>query len=66
MPKFRDPGEASDLITIPEAARRIGLHQDTLYRLARSGQFPPAIQIGQRWVVSVPRLERHLHGAAAS
>ena len=52
----------TDLISIPEAARRIGLHAETLYRLCRSGQFSPAIQIGKRWRVSVPRLERYLHG----
>lgn len=52
----------SDLISIPDAADRIGLHADTLYRLCRTGQFPPAIQIGSRWRVSVPRLERYLHG----
>jgi excisionase family DNA binding protein len=50
-----------DLISIPEAARRVGVHSDTLYRLCRTGQFPPAIQIGSRWRVSVPRLERFLH-----
>jgi excisionase family DNA binding protein len=54
-----------DLITVPEAARMIGLHTDTLYRLCRTGQFDPAIQIGARWRVSVPRLERYLHGDAA-
>jgi excisionase family DNA binding protein len=53
---------ATDLISIPDAAVRIGLHADTLYRLCRTGQFPPAIQIGSRWRVSVPRLERYLHG----
>ncbi|MGO8873691.1 MAG: helix-turn-helix domain-containing protein [Acidimicrobiales bacterium] len=53
-----------DLISVPEAARRVGLHPDTLYRLARSGQFEPAIQIGARWRVSVPRLERYLHADA--
>lgn len=52
----------ADLISIPETARRIGLHADTLYRLCRTGQFPPAIQIGGRWRVSVPRLKRYLHG----
>jgi excisionase family DNA binding protein len=56
----------SDLISIPETARRIGLHADTLYRLCRTGQFSPAIQIGARWRVSVPRLQRYLHGEAAS
>ena len=50
-----------DLISIPEAARRVGVHSDTLYRLCRTGQFPPAIEIGSRWRVSVPRLERFLH-----
>ena len=50
-----------DLISIPEAARHLGLHPDTLYRLCRTGQFPPAIQIGSRWRVSVPRLDRYLH-----
>lgn len=54
--------ETRDLITVPEAARRIGMHPDTLYRLCRAGQFPPAIKIGSRWKVSVPRLERYLHG----
>ena len=53
---------AADLISVPEAARQVGLHTDTLYRLCRTGQFPPAIQIGSRWRVSVPKLERYLHG----
>jgi excisionase family DNA binding protein len=56
---------AADLISVPQAARRIGIQPDTLYRLARSGQFPPAIAIGGRWKVSVPRLEHYLHGEAA-
>lgn len=53
---------APDLISVPEAAGRIGVHPDTLYRLCRRGQFSPAIQIGGRWRVSVPRLDRYLHG----
>jgi excisionase family DNA binding protein len=55
---------ADDLISIPEAARRVGVHADTLYRLCRTGQFPPALQIGARWRVSVPRLDRYLHADA--
>ncbi len=55
---------APDLISIRQAAERLGLHPDTLYRLARTGRFPPAVQIGARWVVSVPRLDRLLHGEA--
>jgi excisionase family DNA binding protein len=53
---------AVDLISVPDASRRIGVHPDTLYRLCRTGQFPPAVQIGSRWRVSVPKLERFLHG----
>jgi len=54
---------APDLISIPEAARRLHVHPDTLYRWARCGEFEPALKIGhgRRWVVSVPRLERYLH-----
>ncbi len=57
---------AADLISIPDAARRVGVHPDTLYRLARTGQFPPALSIGSSWRVSVPRLERYLHGEVPS
>ena len=31
---------APDLLTIPEAARRLGMHRDSLYRLARAGEVP--------------------------
>jgi excisionase family DNA binding protein len=57
---------APDLISIPKAAERLGLHADTLYRLARTGQFPPAVHVGAKWLVSLPRLERFLHGESAS
>ncbi len=57
-----DQMAVADLISVPDAAGRLGLHADTLYRLCRTGQFPPAIQIGARWRVSVPKLERYLHG----
>ena len=57
----REPLHPVDLISVSEAARRVGLHVNTLYRLCRRGEFPPAIQIGSRWRVSVPRLERYLH-----
>ena len=65
LKQIRTEHSAPDLISIPETARRIGLHADTLYRLCRTGQFSPAIQIGGRWRVSVPRLERYLHGEDA-
>jgi excisionase family DNA binding protein len=53
---------APDLLTMAEAAKRIGIHRDTLYKLSRTGQFPPAVRLGAKWLVSVPRLERFLHG----
>ena len=55
----------ADLISVREAAEIVKLHPDTLYLLCRTGQFPPAIKIGSRWRVSVPRLERFLHGEAS-
>lgn len=57
---------APDLLTMTQAAERVGMHRDTLYKLARTGQFPPAVRIGSKWLVSVPRLERFLHGEPAT
>jgi excisionase family DNA binding protein len=54
-----------DLIDVPEAARRLGIHRDTLYRHIRNGEFPPALTLGNRHLVSVPRLQKWLHGGDA-
>ena len=51
LQQIRHQQPAADLISIPETARRIGLHADTLYRLCRTGQFSPAIHIGGRWTL---------------
>lgn len=51
-----------DLISVPDAARRIGVCPDTLYKLIRADIFPPAIRLGRKRFVSVPKLERFLHG----
>jgi len=51
-----------DLLKVPEAAKRLGVNPETLYRLIKAGNFPPAIRIGASIRVSVPRLERFLHG----
>jgi excisionase family DNA binding protein len=51
-----------DLLTVRQAAKRLGLHPDSLYRLIRARQFPPAVTIGRSVRVSVPKLERFLHG----
>lgn len=51
-----------DLLKVPEAAKLLGVNPETLYRLIKAGKFPPAIRIGASIRVSVPRLERFLHG----
>ncbi len=54
-----------DLLTVPEAAARLRRSADSLYRMVRSPEgFEPAVKIGSRWLISVPKLERMLHGDA--
>ena len=60
--KADSANEGRDLLSVPEVAPQLDMHADTLYRLCRTGQFPPAIQIGSRWFISRPRLDRYLHG----
>lgn len=67
MPATSDT-KPRDLITIPELAElypELG-GVDRLYRLCRNGQLPAAIHLGQKWLVSVPKLERWLHGDAVA
>ncbi|WP_039794909.1 helix-turn-helix transcriptional regulator [Komagataeibacter europaeus] len=40
-------------ISLSEAAKRIGVHRDTLRRLIANGDGPPAIRIGRRIMVQV-------------
>lgn len=65
LPTVLEALAAPDLLTVPQAAPLVDLHPDTLYRLCRTGQFPPAVKIGAHWRVSVPRLQRYLHGEAS-
>lgn len=53
-----------NLLTIPAAAARLGISAKTAYRLARAGTFPggAALKVGVSWRISVPRLDRYLHG----
>lgn len=53
-----------DLITITDAARRLGVSVETAKKLLRDGHFPgdAALRVGRQIRVSVPRLERWLHG----
>jgi excisionase family DNA binding protein len=57
-----------DLLTIPQAAERLGITRVTAYRLAEHGEFPgsAAFKVGRHWRVSVIRLERFMHGEPAS
>jgi excisionase family DNA binding protein len=54
---------APDLITVPQAAARLGLAPNTVYAMAKSPERPEwLLQLGRSYRVSVPRLERWLHG----
>lgn len=56
-----------DLLSIEGACIRIGVSKQHGYQLAKEGNFPgdAAIRIGKTWRVSVPKLERYLHGEVA-
>ena len=51
-----------DLLSIPQAAERLGVSANTVRRLIQDGEFPEAIRVGRQWRVSKPRLDRRLHG----
>ena len=55
-----------DLISVPETAKRLGVSTETIYRQIRAGNFPPAVHIGRKVKVSVPKLNRYLHGEAGA
>ncbi len=48
------------LVTIPEAARSLGLAEPTLRRQARLGKLA-AHKIGRDWYVTVGEVERYRH-----
>jgi len=55
-----------DLLTVPAAARRLGISPNTLYRLASSDEAPEwVVRIGRTIRISAPRLDRFLHGDVA-
>jgi excisionase family DNA binding protein len=55
---FTDP----NVISIPQAADRLGISKDLAYDLARRGQLPGAIHLGRRWRVSLVKLNQFVHG----
>jgi excisionase family DNA binding protein len=50
-------------MTIPEAARKLGVGRNAGYRAARSGQIP-TIRIGKRLLVPAAAFDRLLEGKA--
>jgi excisionase family DNA binding protein len=49
-------------LTIPQAAKRLGVSRNSAYQAARRGEIP-TIRIGKRILVPVAALERKLQGA---
>jgi hypothetical protein len=62
--QLRDP----NVITLAEAAVKLGVSESEAYRMARAGDFPGLIsrvrQSGspRRFLVSVPRFNQEVHG----
>lgn len=54
-----------DLLTIPQAAARLGVSPDTAYAMARDGELPGAFRVRGQWRVSAVRLDRHIHGESS-
>lgn len=50
------------VVSVPEAARLLGISKDLAYDLARRGKLPGAFQLGRRWRVSLVRLRAAVHG----
>ncbi len=50
-------------LTIPEAAKALGISRNAGYEAARRGEIP-TIRIGKRLLVPLAALERMLQGAA--
>lgn len=50
-----------DLMTVPEAARRLRLGRSTVYMMAQRGEIP-TVRIGTAVRIPVPELDRWLAG----
>ena len=61
-PRWR-VGVDPHVVSVPEAARLLGISKDLAYDLARRGELPGAFQLGRRWRVSLVRLRTAVHGA---
>ena len=60
------PDTGPDWLTIPQVAKRLGIHRSTASRLVAEGRFPmPTLKVGSRVVVSKAVYERFVNGEAA-
>jgi excisionase family DNA binding protein len=57
------PAPERRTMTVPEAAKVLGIGRSNAYAAARNGDIP-TIKIGKRMLVPVAALERKLEGAA--
>ena len=56
-----------DLLPLPEASKRLGIHPGTGYRLAREGKFPiPVLTVGSIYRVRRAELEAFISGESAA
>lgn len=56
-----------NLISLGEAAKRLGVDRATLRKLIAAGKFPPAVEVSSTiYVVSVPKFQTWLHGDHAT
>jgi excisionase family DNA binding protein len=50
-------------VSIPDAARAIGIGRTTIYQLIAAGRLHP-IKIGRRTLIPVSSIQRYIEGAA--
>lgn len=62
----RRAGVDPHVVSVPDAAKLLGISKDLAYDLARRGELPGAFQLGRRWLVSLIKLRVAVHGAEGS
>lgn len=66
-PKYVTPLPMPELVPIPEASVRLGIHPGTGYRLVREGKFPlPVLVVGSTYRVRRAELEAFINGDAVA
>jgi excisionase family DNA binding protein len=51
------------MLSVPQAAERLGISKDLAYELVRRGELPGAFRLGRRWLVIAVRLGLTVHGS---